>query len=182
MKTSRQLLCWISAFALVTAALPLSAEPSISVGQIAPCFSGHDQDGRTWKLSQHVGKKFVFLYFYPNDDTASGTAEAVGVRDNLFECKRAGVEVVGVSSDSQESHKNFAFKYNLPFPLLADTSGEIADAYGALLDTNKKINRRVSFLIGQDGRILRIITSPDPAVHLKAMAKAIVELRGKDSF
>jgi len=181
MKTSRHLLCWISAAALATAALPLSAEPSISVGQIAPCFSGHDQDGRTWKLSHHLGKKFVFLYFYPNDDTASGTAEAVGVRDNLFECKQAGVEVVGVSCDSRESHQNFAFKYNLPFPLLADTSGEISEAYGALMSTNKKLDRRISVLIGQDGRILRITTSPDPVVHLKAMAKAIVELTGKDS-
>jgi peroxiredoxin Q/BCP len=182
MRTSRHLLCWIAAAALATAALPLSAEPSIRVGQIAPRFSGHDQDGHKWELSHYLGKKFVFLYFYPNDDTAGGTAEACGVRDNLVECKQAGVEVVGVSSDGEESHKNFAFKYNLAFPLLADTSGQIAEAYGARMRTDKKMDRRISFLIGLDGRILRITNSPDPAVHLKAMAEAIVQLRGKDSY
>src|SRR5580704_15092550 len=122
MKTSQRLLCWISAAALASAALPLYADASLQVGQVAPRFSGHDQDGHTWKLSHYLGKKYVLLYFYPKDDTAGGTAEACGLRDNLVEFKQAGVEVVGISSDGKKSHKEFAFKNNLPFPLLADGS------------------------------------------------------------
>jgi peroxiredoxin Q/BCP len=187
MKTSRHLLCWISAAALATAALataalPVLAEPSIGVGQIAPRFSGHDQDGHKWELSRHLGKRYVLLYFYPTDDTAGGTAEACGLRDNLVEFKMAGVEVVGVSADGKKSHKKFAFKNNLGFPLLADTSGQIADAYGAWMGGDRKMDRRMSFLIGLNGRILRITNSPDPAIHLKEMAEAIVQLTGKDSL
>jgi peroxiredoxin Q/BCP len=182
MKTLRHLLCWISAAALATAALASSAEPIITVGQYAPRFSGHDQDGHKWELSRYLGKKYVLLYFYPKDDTAGGTAEACGVRDNLVEFKQVGVEVVGISSDDKKSHKNFAFKYNLAFPLLADTRGQIAEAYGARMDGENKLDRRISFLIGLDGRILRIIDSPDPAVHLRAMGQAIVQLGRKDSL
>jgi peroxiredoxin Q/BCP len=182
MKTSRHILCWISAAALASASLPMYGEASLKVGQVAPRFSGHDQDGHTWKLSHYIGKKYVLLYFYPKDDTAGGTAEACGLRDNLAELKMAGVEVVGVSSDGKKSHKEFAFKNNLAFPLLADTGGHIAEAYGARMDEDKKLDRRVSFLIGLDGRILRITNSPDPVVHLKEMASAIVQLKGKDSL
>jgi len=182
MKTSRHLLCWISAVAFATAALPLLAEPSIEVGQIAPRFSGHDQDGHRWALSHYLGKKYVLLYFYPEDDTAGGTAEACGLRDNLVEFKQAGVEVVGVSSDGKKSHKEFAFKNNLAFPLLSDASGQIAEAYGARMGGDYKMDRRISFLIGLNGRILRITNSPDPVVHLRKMAEAIVQLSGKDSL
>ena len=145
MKTSRHLLCWIFAAAFATAALPLLAETSIEVGQTAPLFSGHDQDGHKWELSHYVGKKYVLLYFYPEDDTAGSTTEACGLRDNLVLLKQAGVEVVGVSSDNQNSQKEFAFKYNLPFRLLADDCGRIADAYGARMDTNKKLDAASAF-------------------------------------
>jgi thioredoxin-dependent peroxiredoxin len=182
MRISRHLLCWISAATLATAALPLSAEPSIGVGDIAPCFSGHDQDGHKWKLSHYLGKRYVLLYFYPTDDTAGSTTEACGLRDNLVEFKLAGVEVVGVSADGKNSHKEFAFKNNVAFPLLADTCGHIADAYGARMITDKKLDQRISFLIGLNGRVLRITNSPNPAVHLKAMAEAIVQLSGKNSL
>jgi peroxiredoxin Q/BCP len=182
MKTPRHLLCWISAAAFAAAALPLSAEPSLGVGQYAPRFSGHDQDGHKWELSHYLGKKYVLLYFYPKDDTAGGTAEACGLRDNLVEFKLAGVTVVGVSSDGKNSHKEFAFKNNLAFPLLADTCGKIADTYGAQMEVDNKLDRRVSFLIGLNGRILRIFNSPDPVVQLKEVGATIAQLRGRDSL
>src|ERR1700733_2213234 len=131
MKTSRHLFCWISAVALAAAALPLLAKPLLSTGEDAPLFSGKDQDGHTWKLADHLGKGFVFLYFYPKDNTAGCTSEACSLRDNLVELKQVGVQVVGVSFDGRKSHQEFAFANNLSFPLLADTSGQIADAYGA---------------------------------------------------
>ena len=123
----------------------------------------------------------MLLYFYPKDNTAGCTDEACKLRDNLVELKQVGVDVVGVSFDGRDSHKEFAFRNNLSFPLLADTSGEIADAYGARMGEDKKMDRRVSFLIGLDGRIIHVTDSPNPAVHLKEMMAAIAKLTGKDS-
>jgi thioredoxin-dependent peroxiredoxin len=179
MKTSRHILCWISAAALAAAALPLSAKTLLSAGDRAPLFSGHDQDGHTWKLSHRLGKSVVFLYFYSKDDTAGGTAEACGLRDNLVELKLLGVDVVGVSFDGQESHKEFAFRHNLSFPLLSDTGGRIADDYGARMSGDKKLDRSVSFLIGLDGKIVHITDSPDPAVHVREMVAAVTKLAGR---
>jgi peroxiredoxin len=305
MKMPRPSLCWIFATALA-AVLPLLAEPPppAVAGQDAPTFSGQDQDGNHWKLSDHIGKRVVFLYFYPKDDTAGCTSEACSLRDNMVELKQAGVDVVGVSFDDQDTHKNFIFKYNLNFPLLADTSGVIADAYGArmgehkqtgsatfsvveikdvsalinrwrgrsdpvstflwkslskpeqlllmsyqpstpsteqaqeiivqalnkiiegpgiykdkrfkgislrpettdlikqspkgpalallnrllledaypaALSRNQKMDRRVSFLIGLDGKIVHVTDSPDPAVHVRELAAAMANLSGKVS-
>jgi thioredoxin-dependent peroxiredoxin len=301
MKVSLYALCWICASALA-AALPLRAEPPPpSVGQPAPGFSGHDEDGNLWKLSDHIGKRIVFLYFYPKDDTAGCTVEACSLRDNMVELRQAGVDVVGVSFDDQDTHKNFIFKYNLDFPLLADTSGAIADTYGVRmgehlqtssstfavdeikdlsglinrlrsqsdlasaflwkgfsasdqsilrsyepsapnsapaqavviqelqkiiggpsifkvkrfkgvslrpettalikqsptgsklvrlnrllledaypleLTRNQKMDRRVSFLIGLDGKIIHVTDSPDPAVHVRELAMAMKKVRG----
>ena len=139
-KTSFHPLCWICASALA-AALPLLAAPPLpAVGQDAPGFSGRDEDGSLWKLSDHIGKRVVFLYFYPKDDTAGCTVEACSLRDNMVELRQAGVDVVGVSFDDQESHKNFIFKYNLDFPLLADTSGVISDTYGVRMGERKNMS------------------------------------------
>jgi len=182
MKAFRHLFCWISTAALVISALPLSAETSLSVGQVAPLFSGRDQDGRKWDLSHYLGKRYVLVYFSPADDTIGGTTEACGVRDNLVEFKQAGVEVVGVSSENRTSQKSFSFKYDLPFPLLADTQHQIADAFGARMQGDNKLDRRISFLIGLDGRILRVNKSPDPTGQLKEMAAEIVQLGRKDTL
>jgi peroxiredoxin len=281
------------------------AENSLPLaGQDAPLFSGRDQDGNLWKLSDHVGKHIIFLYFYPKDDSPGCTTEACSLRDNVYELKQAGVEVVGVSFDDKDTHKIFIFKYNLDFTLLADTTGAIADAYGvrmgehhemgsskfsvdeikdlsglinrwkaksdpasallwnilskpdksllksyepsapsakqaqevAVQALNKAIagpciykdkklkglsvrpataelmrqnpkgptlallnrlfledaypaelarkptmDRRVSFLIGLDGKIMHVTDSPDPAEHVKDLAAAVAKLRGKDS-
>jgi thioredoxin-dependent peroxiredoxin len=161
---------------VLAAALPLLAEPLPTpplVGQKAPLFSGRDQDGKCWKLSHHIGKRAVFLYFYDKDDTAACTAEACSLRDNMYELRQQGVDVVGVSFDNKEAHENFVFKYNLDFPLLADTCGNIADAYGVRVDPDRKMDRRVSFLIGLDGKIVHVTDSPDPHVHLKELATAM---------
>jgi len=173
-------LCLIAA--ALFAASPLIAAPThLKEGEKAPMFSGHDQDGKKWDLSDHVGKQLVLLYFYPKDDTAGCTAEACGLRDNMGAFKQEGVEVVGASFDNRDSHKRFAFKYGLTFPLLADTSGEIADAYGARAGQGRNMARRISFLIGLDGKIIHITDSPDPAVHLREMADVIVHWKDKPS-
>jgi len=184
MKTLRHLLCLISTAALAAGALPMMAAPPqpVAEGQIAPRFSGEDQDGHSWKLSDHIGKRAVFLYFYPTDNTAGSTTEACSLRDNMFELKQVGVDVVGVSFNDKDTQKNFVFKYNLNFPLLADTGGSIADAYGVRTDAHKKMDRRVSYLIGLDGKIIHVTDSPDPAVHIKELATALAKLKEKISL
>src|SRR6201999_1723852 len=113
----------MSAFAADAPAMP-------KVGDKAPIVEGKDQAGKAWNLADDVGKKVVLLYFYPKDDTPGCTKEACGFRDRMAELKNQGVEVIGVSFDNEDSHKNFIFKYSLNFPLIADTDGKIADVYG----------------------------------------------------
>jgi peroxiredoxin len=138
MRTSRNLLGWVCA-AVLSAAPPLLAEDIVPLaGQFAPLFAGQDQDGNHWRLADHLGQRVVFLYFYPKDDSSGCAAEACSLRDNMYEIKQAGVDVVGVSFDDKDTHKHFIFKYNLDFPLLADTSGVIADAYGVRMGEHKK--------------------------------------------
>jgi len=146
------------------------------VGDKAPLISGKDQDGKTWNLADDVGKKVVLLYFYPKDDTPGCTKEACAFRDNLSDLKSENVEVVGVSFDSGESHQKFISKYNLSFPLLADTDGKIANAYGVKM-TDKNMARRVSFLIGKDGKIAHITDNPKADPHLSEMKEAAEKLK-----
>ena len=184
MKTFQHLLCWISTATLAAAALPILAAPPHPAleGQVAPLFSGENQDGRQWRLSEHIGKRIVFLYFYPTDDTAGSTTEACNLRDNMIELKQDGVDVVGASFNDKKTQRNFMFKYNLNFPLLADTCGSIADAYGVRMDAKIKMDRRVSFLIGLDGKIIHVTESPNPAVHIKELATALAKVREKISL
>lgn len=147
------------------------------VGDKAPLVEGKDQAGQAWKLSDDVGKKVVLLYFYPKDDTQGCTKEACGFRDSLDALKAQNVEVIGVSFDSGDSHQKFIAKYNLNFPLIADTDGKIADAYGVRMN-NRKMDNRVSFLIGLDGKIAHVTNSPDAEKHLTEMKEAAAKLKG----
>ncbi len=150
--------------------------PVPKVGDKAPLVIGEDQDGKTWKLANFVGKKSVVLYFYPKDDTPGCTKEACGFRDQMDKLKKDKVEVVGVSFDSAESHQQFIEKYKLNFPLLADTDGKIAEAYGVRMP-GKNFARRVSFLIGLDGKIAHVTDSPQASAHVSEMIEAIAKLK-----
>ena len=148
------------------------------VGDKAPNISGVDQDGKTWKLSDHVGKQTVLLYFYPKDDTPGCTKQACGLRDRMAELKKDKVEVVGVSFDSAASHQKFREKHSLNFTLLADTDGKIADAYG-VRRPGQNMARRASFLIGTDGTIQHVTDTASADVHLKEMKEAVEKLAKK---
>ena len=145
-------------------------------GDPAPKIQGVDQDGKTWKLDDVLGKKVVLLYFYPKDDTPGCTKEACGFRDRIADLKKDNVEVVGVSFDSPDSHQKFISKYHLNFPLLADTDGKVADAYGVRM-TGKDMARRVSFLIGKDGKILHVTDTMNADTHLAEMKDAVEKLK-----
>jgi thioredoxin-dependent peroxiredoxin len=138
-------------------------------GDAAPEFEGVDQNGKAISLASFKGKK-VALYFYPKDDTPGCTKEACNLRDNEAQLKNAGYTIVGVSVDDEKSHKKFATKYGLNFSLLPDPDHAIVDAYGVWVEKSmygKKYmgTARVTFLIGADGRIERVIDKVKPEEH-----------------
>lgn len=131
------------------------------VGQPAPEFRLPDQNGKIHSLGDYRGKWLV-LYFYPKDDTPGCTEQACKFRDDLHQLTAMGAQVVGVSVDDTSSHAQFAKKYNLPFPLLADTKGEVAERYGSILDLGVvKFARRNTFLIDPQGRIAKVYLKAD---------------------
>ena len=169
MKTKLLLAALLISATTIFAALPKD-------GDTAPLITGQDQDGKDFKLADHVGKKIVLLYFYPKDFTGGCTKEACGFRDRVGDLQKDNVEVVGVSFDSADSHLKFISQYKLPFTLLADTDGKIADAYGVRMD-GKNMAKRVSFLIGLDGKIVHVTNSGDANVHFREMTEAIAGLK-----
>lgn len=175
MKNTRlRILAAIATASLLGLCPSLLAAP-LKVGDAAPLVQGKNQDGHTWKLSSQIGKKIVLLYFYPKDDTPGCTREACGFRDRLADLKKQNVEVIGVSFDDTDSHQQFIEKYKLNFPLIADTDGKIADAYG-VRHPGKDVDRRVSFLIGLDGKIAHITDNPSADAHLNEMKAAVEKL------
>jgi peroxiredoxin Q/BCP len=177
MKTRLLQVIPVLASALVSLSLhaaDTSAMPK--AGDKAPLIAGKDQDGKPWNLADDLGKKVVLLYFYPKDDTPGCTKEACGFRDRIADLKQDSVQVIGISFDSGESHQKFIAKYNLNFPLIADTDGKIADAYGVRMP-GKDMARRVSFLIGLDGKIVHVTDSPNADVHLNEMKAAAEKLK-----
>jgi len=146
------------------------------VGDTAPLFEGTDQDGKTVKLADFAGKKIVLLYFYPKDFTSGCTKEACGLRDRMGELQTNNVEVFGVSFDSAGSHKKFIAQYNLNFTLLADPDGKIVDLYDVKMPM-MKMAKRVSFLIGTDGKIVHVTDAMSPQTHFDEMQAAIAGLK-----
>ena len=134
---------------------------TLNVGDVAPDFEVNDQDGQAVRLSDYKGKKVV-LYFYPRDNTPGCTAEACNLRDNYSAFQEQGYEILGVSTDSEKSHKKFVEKQSLPFKLLADTEKEIHEKYGTWVEKSmygKKYmgTARNTFVIDEEGKIADII-------------------------
>jgi len=161
---------------LFSAATTYAAIPK--AGDPAPLFTGQDQDGKTFKLKSSIGEKIVLLYFYPKDNTPGCTKEACGFRDRMGEMQKDNVEVIGVSFDSAESHKQFIAQYKLNFRLLSDPDGKIVDLYDVRV-VGRKMARRVSFLIGLDGKIVHVTDVGNPDVHFNEMKTAIAGLKKK---
>jgi peroxiredoxin Q/BCP len=147
-----------------------------AVGDPAPPFRLQDQSGQWRTLDEYRGK-WVALYFYPKADTPGCTKEACEFRDNVFAFEAIGATIVGVSLDNVRSQKDFADKYSLPFPLLADPTGGTAEAYGVLNNLmGLKLAKRQSFLIGPDGRIAKHYDKVDPKTHSKEVLTDIRQL------
>ena len=141
----------------------------IEEGQPAPDFELTSDSGETVKLSALRGKPVV-LYFYPKDDTPGCTAQACGIRDAYGEFEQAGAVVLGVSPDSESSHVKFKEKYGLPFTLLADPQHEVAELYDVWKEKTYRGRtymgvERSTFVIGEDGKVERVLRNVQPATH-----------------
>jgi thioredoxin-dependent peroxiredoxin len=147
-------------------------------GAVAPPFSLPDQDGQEHALSDYAGK-WVLLYFYPKDDTPGCTIEACTIRDQFQDFQSIGAVVLGVSTDSVESHRKFASAYELPFTLLADAHKEVVGAYGVFgerkfMGKTYMGTSRTSFLIRPDGTVAKVYTNVKPEKHA---AEVIADLK-----
>ncbi|MCA0430597.1 MAG: thioredoxin-dependent thiol peroxidase [Bacteroidetes bacterium] len=144
---------------------------SLKQGDKAPYFEGKDQNGNLITLNNLAGKTII-LYFYPKDNTPGCTATACSLRDEFKYLSNKNYAVVGVSADDEKSHAKFASKYNLPFPLIADTDKKVMKAYGVW---GKKMFMgrifdgiiRTTFIISTNGIIQEVIKSVDTANHAK---------------
>ncbi len=145
----------------------------MKIGETAPDFETYDQSGKKISLKDKRGKPVV-LYFYPKDFTPGCTTEANEFREHFKEFSDRGVEIIGVSVDSGETHKKFAERYKLPFLLASDNSKEIAKKYGVMgLATAK----RVTFLIDRDGKIAYIFDKVKPKGHATEVLEKLRELK-----
>lgn len=148
---------------------------SIEVGQLAPDFSAKDQNGDTITLSQFKGKKVV-LYFYPRDSTPGCTAQACDLRDNYTALLEQGFVVLGISTDTEKKHQNFIAKYDLPFPLIADTEKVVHELYGRwqlkkFMGKESMGTVRTTFIIDEEGKIEEIISKVKTKEHAAQILK-----------
>ena len=132
-------------------------------------FEVMDQDGNIFNSGQLLGRKTI-IYFYPKDNTSGCTAQACNLRDNYERLVAEGYNVIGISKDSAKSHKNFASKYDLPFTLLADTSTEILQAFGAwgekkMYGKTTMGTLRKTFIFDEDGILVKIVDKVDTKNH-----------------
>jgi thioredoxin-dependent peroxiredoxin len=144
-------------------------ESMLAVNSPAPDFSLKDENGVVHKLSDFRGKPVV-LYFYPADDTSGCTTEACAFRDDYSSYKKAGVEILGVSPDPQNSHTKFKDKYHLPFTLLSDEDHSVMtkyDVWGPKKSFGKETIgvRRTTYLIGADGKVTKVFENVKPEGH-----------------
>jgi peroxiredoxin Q/BCP len=152
---------------------------AIKTGDIAPVFDVTSSDGKHLRLEDFRGKKVVVLYFYPKDDTRVCTAEACGFRDMYEDLVGRDTEVIGVSTDTDQSHRAFGEKYRVPFPLVADPKRRLAKLYGAnggfvgLLG----LSNRITFVIDKQGKVAGVFEGLLSANrHLEGVKEAVRRL------
>jgi peroxiredoxin Q/BCP len=179
---------------LLTGGAVFAADVDLKVGDKAPEFSADDDTGKPWKSTDHAGKKFIVVYFYPADCTGGCTKQAQAYRDDMEKLAAKDVVVVGVSGDTVENHQFFKRKEKLNFPLLADVKGEVAAKFGvpatmgdkevkAAIGGEEKILKRAvttkrwTFVIGKDGNILYKNTEVKAPEDAKAVSDAIAKAK-----
>ena len=170
-----------------------SGPADLKVGDVAPAFEGLDDQGRPWKSTDHVGKKYLVVYFYPGDFTPGCTNQAKGFRDAMHKLVEKGVEVVGVSGDAVVNHQLFKKAQALNFTLLADEDGGVAKKFGVPLGAAGQVKTkgedgqevvlkrgvtaaRWTFMIDKDGKVALKNTRAIPTQDAKRVAEFIDQL------
>jgi peroxiredoxin Q/BCP len=193
------LMGWLLAGLALTAGAAGAAaddKPDLQAGDAAPAFEAADDHGKPWKSAEHVGKKYVVVYFYPGDFTPGCTRQAESFRDRMNQLSDQGVEVVGVSGDSVSTHAQFKEAMKLNFTLLSDEDGGLAKRFGVPVGPGGEVRTksasgetvvhkravtaaRWTFLIGKDGKILYKNTRVNPVEDSKQIAAFIEKLEKK---
>jgi thioredoxin-dependent peroxiredoxin len=142
-------------------------------------FALPDQNGITHTLSEYKGK-WVVLYFYPKDDTPGCTKEACNFRDSFHQLQGLGAQILGVSKDSVDSHKQFAEKYHLNFPILSDESKKVIKAYDAwgkkeFLGKTFEVTLRKTYLISPKGEIWKVYNNVNPLTHASQVSADLIK-------
>ena len=168
----------------------------LQVGDAAPVFNAKNEKDKAWSSSDHVGKKWVVIYFYPGDFTPGCTAQANAFKDGMNKLTELGVEVVGVSGDSPDTHALFRAAQKLDFTLLADEDGTVAKAFGVPFGPGGPVKAkgadgkafefkragtaaRWTFVIGKDGKVAYKNTKVNPALDAKAITEFITQAEKK---
>mgnify|MGYP003085087373 FL=1 len=150
----------------------------MEIGDKIPEILGRDANGKEIKSSDYRGKKFA-LYFYPKDNTPGCTSQACSLKEGYHDLQNAGLEVIGVSVDDEKSHQKFITKYELPFPLIADTDKKLVEAFG-VWGEKKMYGRtyfgtyRTTFIIDEEGKVEHIITPK--SIKVKEHAAQLLKL------
>lgn len=150
---------------------------SLTIGQPAPEFELIDQNGEKHSLQDYRGK-WVVLYFYPKNDTPGCTKQACAFRDEYKTITAKNSQVLGLSIDDQASHEKFATKYSLPFPILVDTEGSVAEQYGSLRSLGfLKLAKRHTFIIDPEGNLASIYRDVDVSNHSQVILEDLEKLQ-----
>ena len=158
--------------------LALVAAAGLAPGTAAPQFTAQNQDGKTVKLSDFSGKP-VLIYFYPKDDTPGCTKEACSLRNDYAKFEKAGAVILGVSKQDAKSHRAFKAKYHLPFDLIADTDGKLAEAFKVEHYPIVGIFKRQSVLLDGQGKVVKFFDDVDPATHAAQVLALLQKLAKK---
>lgn len=155
---------------------------ALQVGGKVPDFSAKDSNGNDFDSASIVGKKPVVFYFYPKDSTPGCTAQACSFRDQYEDFKDLGAEVIGISSDSVESHKKFAKRHHLPFILLSDNDKKIRNLFGVKPSLFGLIPGRVTYIVDRNGIIQLIFDSLVATNHIPRALEKIKKIVSENSI
>ncbi|HXQ20050.1 MAG TPA: peroxiredoxin [Candidatus Acidoferrales bacterium] len=161
---------------LALSATTAAAAQLLATGDPFPAWNAVDHTGKTVSSSDLAGKKYL-LWFYPKAMTAGCTAEGDGLRDKFADLQKANVEVLGVSFDQPQDNARFVQEQQFPFRLLSDRERTLAVAVGAADSTQQPVARRISYLVGADGKVLRVYGAVTPATHAEEVLRDLVSGR-----
>lgn len=151
----------------------------LKVGQVIPQFTLSDQDGKLFNSNDLVGKKTLVIFFYPKDYTPGCTIEVCSFRDSYEEFTELGAVVIGISSDSENTHRRFASKYKLPFKLLADRQKKVYSLFQVESKLFNLLPGRETYVVNKEGRIKMVFNSINASKHMEKALNAVKKLNSK---